>query len=91
MRFNVAVLINISPDHLERHGDMAGYVAAKRRIFAGQGEGHTAVIGIFSLFLLWGGAGAAVTAHYLRATTRPVLAWPAYSAAAGANAPLLAT
>lgn len=31
---DVAMLINISPDHLERHGGMAGYVAAKRRIFA---------------------------------------------------------
>jgi UDP-N-acetylmuramoylalanine--D-glutamate ligase len=29
----VAVLINITPDHLERHGGFDGYVAAKRRIF----------------------------------------------------------
>src|SRR5690606_32668132 len=28
-----AILTNISPDHLERHGGMEGYVAAKRRIF----------------------------------------------------------
>ena len=26
-------LLNISPDHLDRHGGMAGYIAAKRRIF----------------------------------------------------------
>ena len=32
-RFDVAVLVNISPDHLDRHGGMSGYVAAKRRIF----------------------------------------------------------
>ena len=31
---DVAILINISPDHLDRHGGMDGYVAAKRRIFA---------------------------------------------------------
>jgi UDP-N-acetylmuramoylalanine--D-glutamate ligase len=31
---DVAILTNISPDHLERHGDMDGYVAAKARIFA---------------------------------------------------------
>ena len=29
----VAILLNITPDHLDRHGDMAGYVAVKRRIF----------------------------------------------------------
>ena len=31
---DVAILTNISPDHLERHGGMEGYVAAKARIFA---------------------------------------------------------
>lgn len=30
----VAVLLNITPDHLDRHGDMAGYVAAKKRIIS---------------------------------------------------------
>ncbi|WP_287103531.1 UDP-N-acetylmuramoyl-L-alanine--D-glutamate ligase [Brevundimonas sp.] len=30
---NAAILTNISPDHLDRHGGMEGYVAAKRRIF----------------------------------------------------------
>ena len=44
--FAVAVLLNITPDHLERHGGFDGYVAAKRRIFAGQPENATAVIGI---------------------------------------------
>lgn len=34
---DVAILTNISPDHLDRHGDMAGYVAAKARIFAHAG------------------------------------------------------
>src|SRR5689334_23821243 len=29
--FDVAVLLNITPDHLDRHGGMDGYVAAKRR------------------------------------------------------------
>jgi len=31
---DVAILTNISPDHLDRHGGMDGYVAAKARIFA---------------------------------------------------------
>lgn len=44
--FDVAVLLNITPDHLERHGGMAGYVAAKRLIFHRQTRPRTAVIGI---------------------------------------------
>jgi UDP-N-acetylmuramoylalanine--D-glutamate ligase len=43
---DVAILLNISPDHLERHGDMEGYVAAKRRVLLNQGKGDTAVIGV---------------------------------------------
>ena len=44
--FDVAILLNISPDHLERHGGMEGYVAAKRLIFRRQGGTHTAVVGV---------------------------------------------
>lgn len=32
-QFNVAILLNITPDHLDRHGDIAGYIAAKQHIF----------------------------------------------------------
>lgn len=32
-RFDVALLLNITPDHLDRHGDMEGYIKAKKRIF----------------------------------------------------------
>ena len=32
----VAVLLNVEEDHLDRHGDMASYKAAKERIFANQ-------------------------------------------------------
>jgi UDP-N-acetylmuramoylalanine--D-glutamate ligase len=46
LTFRVAVMLNITPDHLDRHGDMAGYIAAKRRIFAGQDAAATAIIGI---------------------------------------------
>ncbi len=46
LAFDIAVLLNITPDHLDRHGDMAGYVAAKKRIFARQAEGSSAIIGI---------------------------------------------
>ena len=43
---DVAVLLNLSPDHLDRHGDMAGYVAAKKRLFVGQRPGQLAVVGV---------------------------------------------
>jgi len=41
-----AILLNITPDHLDRHGGMEGYIAAKRRIFAHQRHPRTAIIGI---------------------------------------------
>lgn len=43
---DAAALINLSPDHLDRHGGMDGYVAAKRRIFSGLGRGARAVISV---------------------------------------------
>ncbi|MGD9614876.1 MAG: UDP-N-acetylmuramoyl-L-alanine--D-glutamate ligase [Alphaproteobacteria bacterium] len=46
LAFEVAVLLNITPDHLDRHGDMDAYVAAKKRIFARQGSGAAAIVGI---------------------------------------------
>ena len=43
---HVAVWLNITPDHIDRHGDLAGYVAAKENIFAHQIIRDCAVIGI---------------------------------------------
>ncbi len=43
---DVAVLLNITPDHLDRHGTMAAYVAAKERLFAMQRPGRYAVIAV---------------------------------------------
>ncbi|MBO9450156.1 UDP-N-acetylmuramoyl-L-alanine--D-glutamate ligase [Tropicibacter sp. R16_0] len=42
---DVAVFTNLSPDHLDRHGGMGGYFAAKRRLFS-EGGPDRAVIGI---------------------------------------------
>ena len=39
----VAVLLNLQSDHLDRHGTYAAYVAAKLRIFANQGNDDVAV------------------------------------------------
>jgi len=46
LRFDVAAMLNLSPDHLDRHGDMTGYAVAKRAIFARQGAADLAVIGV---------------------------------------------
>ena len=43
---DVAILTNITPDHLDRHGGMDGYVAAKRRIFQAQGPDGVALVGV---------------------------------------------
>ena len=42
---DVAVFTNLSPDHLDRHGGLGGYFAAKRRLFA-EGGPDRAVIGV---------------------------------------------
>ncbi|WP_313576944.1 UDP-N-acetylmuramoyl-L-alanine--D-glutamate ligase [Brevundimonas sp.] len=42
----VAILTNVSPDHLDRHGGMEGYVAAKRRIFQAQDGEALALVGV---------------------------------------------
>jgi UDP-N-acetylmuramoylalanine--D-glutamate ligase len=39
----IAVLLNLAPDHLDRHGTFDDYVAAKLRIFAHQGNDDVAV------------------------------------------------
>jgi len=44
--FDVAVLLNISRDHLERHGGFDGYIEAKRMIFHRQTAPRTAVVGV---------------------------------------------
>ncbi|MFP6744035.1 MAG: UDP-N-acetylmuramoyl-L-alanine--D-glutamate ligase [Alphaproteobacteria bacterium] len=41
---DVAALLNITPDHIERHGDLAGYAAVKKRIFHRQTDPRVAVV-----------------------------------------------
>ncbi len=40
----VAVLLNVSPDHLDRYESYAAYVASKKRLFRDQTEGQAAVL-----------------------------------------------
>ncbi len=41
---DVAVHLNISPDHIDRHGDLAGYVAAKTHLFDHAAPGGVAIV-----------------------------------------------
>jgi UDP-N-acetylmuramoylalanine--D-glutamate ligase len=40
----IAVILNVTPDHLDRHGSFEKYVAAKERIFERQGAGDALVL-----------------------------------------------
>ncbi len=40
----VSLLLNITPDHLDRYPDYEGYVQSKLRIFQNQGLGHYAIL-----------------------------------------------
>ncbi len=41
---DIGVLTNISPDHLDRHGSMAGYIAAKQKLFTHGAGDMTAIM-----------------------------------------------
>lgn len=43
-RPDIAVLLNLTPDHLDRHGSFEEYSRAKARIFENQAEGDAAVL-----------------------------------------------
>jgi UDP-N-acetylmuramoylalanine--D-glutamate ligase len=59
VRFDAAVMLNLSADHIDRHGDMAGYAMAKRAIFDRQTAQDLAVIGVDD-------AGSRAMAEWLR-------------------------
>ena len=42
----VGILLNVSEDHLDRHGAMENYTAIKQRLVAGVEPGGTAVVGV---------------------------------------------
>ena len=42
---NVAAVLNVTPNHLDRHGTMEAYTAAKARILDFQGEDDVAILG----------------------------------------------
>lgn len=60
---DVAVLLNVTPDHLDRHGSMDAYVAAKAKLFQMQASGACQIISADDSFC------RAVAAHYNGRTT----------------------
>jgi UDP-N-acetylmuramoylalanine--D-glutamate ligase len=43
-RANVALLLNVTPDHMDRYPDLEAYAAAKYRIFCNQQRGDVAIV-----------------------------------------------
>lgn len=43
-RPKIAVMLNITPDHMDRYRDMKEYISAKARIFENQGEGDFLIL-----------------------------------------------
>jgi UDP-N-acetylmuramoylalanine--D-glutamate ligase len=46
LKADAAIFLNLTPDHLDRHGDMEGYKKAKCRIFDNQTKNDAAIIGV---------------------------------------------
>ncbi|MDO4848848.1 MAG: UDP-N-acetylmuramoyl-L-alanine--D-glutamate ligase [Coriobacteriia bacterium] len=46
LRPRAAALLNITPDHIEWHGSMEAYAAAKEKVFANMGAGDLAVVSV---------------------------------------------
>ena len=62
-RPNISVLLNLTPDHLDRHGTFAAYAAAKARVFENQTERDFAILNLDD------------TASLELAPSRPQLFW----------------
>jgi len=45
-RFQIAIFLNITNDHLERHGSLQRYASEKMKIFNNQAEGDLSVLGV---------------------------------------------
>ncbi|WP_068116325.1 UDP-N-acetylmuramoyl-L-alanine--D-glutamate ligase [Tropicimonas marinistellae] len=78
---DIAIFTNLSPDHLDRHGGMGGYFAAKRRLFA-EGGPDRAVIGVDEaegLFLAGQLSEGPADSRVIRVSSGQKLAGPGWS------------
>jgi len=69
---HVAVWLNLSPDHLDRHPSLEAYVAAKARLFANQGPGDWAVVNADDPVVLEQARGARSRKLLFRVTGEPL-------------------
>jgi UDP-N-acetylmuramoylalanine--D-glutamate ligase len=71
-RPHVAVWLNLSPDHLDRHPSLEAYVSAKARIFANQEAGDWAVVNADDPVVLAEARGARSRKLLFRVTGEPI-------------------
>ncbi len=78
-RADVGILLNVNPNHLDRHGDLSTYMALKARMFARTGAGDACVVhepviekvrGLSGGKGKWISFGASATAYYQYAAGR---------------------
>ena len=74
-RPHVAVLTNVTPDHLDRYADFEKYLAAKARLFENQREGDVAVLNADDPASGRAAAGRARRVAFSRRTEAPGGAW----------------
>jgi UDP-N-acetylmuramoylalanine--D-glutamate ligase len=69
---HVAVWLNLSPDHLDRHPSLDAYVAAKARVFANQGSGDWAIVNADDPLVLQAARRSAARLFLVRSTGAPL-------------------
>ncbi|MES2699927.1 MAG: UDP-N-acetylmuramoyl-L-alanine--D-glutamate ligase [Pseudomonadota bacterium] len=74
---DVAVLLNITPDHLDRYDGFAAYAASKGRLFAMQTAGHVAVVSASTPEALAQVAGLSQPVIRIAADPEDQSRWPA--------------
>ena len=75
---DIAILLNITPDHLDRHGSLAAYAAAKARLFTMLAPGAQAIVGALAEadFGVLDGAGDKVVTFIEAVDAGDQSAWP---------------
>jgi UDP-N-acetylmuramoylalanine--D-glutamate ligase len=68
--FDITIWLNITPDHIDRHGDMDGYIDAKKKIFGTHHHKQTIVIGVDDDY----SKNVAQTILFPKATLQPISA-----------------